>query len=138
MLSITEPLNEPDVLVILPVTPNEPVIWAEPVNGNPGVAFNANDAVCANEALVAKDELIEVDANDADVEFIAKDALVAVEANDELIALSAFKACDAEVAVLALPSKLPVNEVAFIEPVTTNGVEILTVIPSSEIFESFK
>ena len=35
MLLITLPLNPPIVWVIEPVTPNEPVIWAEPVNGKP-------------------------------------------------------------------------------------------------------
>jgi hypothetical protein len=40
----------------LPVTANEPVIRADPVNGNPTPeppAFNANDAVVANDADVA-------------------------------------------------------------------------------------
>ena len=35
ILSTTEPLNPPSCNVIEPVTPNEPVISAEPVNGKP-------------------------------------------------------------------------------------------------------
>ena len=34
ILSTTEPLNEPVDMFIEPVTPKEPVICAEPVNGN--------------------------------------------------------------------------------------------------------
>ena len=47
MLSITEPLNEPERKVILPVTPNEPVICAEPVNGNGLIPPSTNEAVNA-------------------------------------------------------------------------------------------
>ena len=70
----------------LPVTPNEPVISADPVYGNAGVDG-------AKEALVA------VEANDA---------LVAVEANDALVAVVALLAVLAFVANDALPNKLPV------------------------------
>ena len=47
---------EPDV-EIEPVTPNDPVIKAEPVYGNAGVE-GAYEALTANEAVVAKLELI--------------------------------------------------------------------------------
>ena len=99
----------------VPVTKTRklPEITALPVYGKPVLAgtFKANDAVVANEAEVANDDDV---ANDADV---ANEALVA---ND------------------AVPNNEPVNEVALTEPVTTNGVEILTVVPLSVILEFTK
>jgi hypothetical protein len=54
-------------VLVLPITLNEPVITAEPVNGNgfEAGAFKANEAVVANDAEVA---------NDADVAILAVDA----------------------------------------------------------------
>jgi hypothetical protein len=51
----TEPVN-PLPLNTIPLDDikNEPVMTALPVNGNPGVAFNANDAVVAVEAETAQ------------------------------------------------------------------------------------
>ena len=51
--------------LVLPVTPNEPLITADPVKGNDEPAFEANDAVVANDADVA------FRAYEADVEFVA-------------------------------------------------------------------
>ena len=53
-----EPVNPlPLNTIPLPDTKREPVIIALPLNGNPGVAFTANDAVNALDADTAHDEV---------------------------------------------------------------------------------
>ena len=84
-------------IVVEPVTANEPVIIAEPVNGKVGVD-GANDADVANEANEADVAFNAVVANDADV------AVFEFVANEELMALLAFNACEAEVAVKDAPA----------------------------------
>ena len=51
---------EPDV-EIEPVTPNDPVISADPVNGNVGIAFIAKEAVKAFEAVPKSEPVKDVD-----------------------------------------------------------------------------
>jgi hypothetical protein len=122
ILSITEPLNDPLTTFIDPVTPNDPEIIAEPVNGNvlvtdPVATVTLNvlasplvnvitlltaDAVTSNEpvltvtpAFKAYDAVIACEAevaNDADVEFNAYDALLAFIANELLVDTKAYEA----------------------------------------------
>jgi len=85
---LTSVILLPDPL-IPSVTTNDPLISAEPVNGNPAPppAFSAYDAVCVNDddiEVCAKDAEIEVSENDADVDICAKDAEIEVSAKDEL------------------------------------------------------
>jgi len=95
---------EPDV-EIEPVTPNDPVISADPVYGNVvSGAYEALKAFVANEAVVAK------------LELTALDALTANEAVVAKLELTAFKTYEAVTAFDAVPKSEPVNDVAVKDP----------------------
>ena len=49
--------NDPVMLTPLPDTKSEPVMTADPLNGNPGVAFSANEAVSTLDADTAQLEV---------------------------------------------------------------------------------
>jgi hypothetical protein len=98
---------------------------------SPLIPFDAKDAVVANELLnadVAKDELIEVVANELDIAVVAKEALTAL---DELIAN---ELDNADVANEAVPSNEPVNavEVTDVNPAIVVAVppKLIAVLPT--------
>ena len=81
-------LNTEPVPVMLtdPVTPNDPLIWAEPVYGKGAmypVKWEAVTAFWAIEALTATDDEAAYEALLAFAAFVANDALIAVKENAE-------------------------------------------------------